>query len=69
MTSCADKWPILVGFYIGSTGTEATVNAGALFISTAAITAFTMVVSEVDLFSAVLMMFLLLIGLKVVLAF
>ena len=36
-----------MGFYIGSTGTEATVNAGALFISTAAITAFTMLVSEV----------------------
>ena len=41
------KWPILVGFYIGSSGTDATVNAGALFISTAVITAFTMLVSEV----------------------
>ena len=37
-----------MGFYIGSSADDATVDAGALFISTAGITALTMLVSEVQ---------------------
>ena len=38
----------MVGFYIGSSDDNSTVDAGALFISTAVITALTMLVSEVQ---------------------